>query len=68
MEEASVMMVGMSLDRIIQALSLLESEKQIGGDYYRDVADYSMPNVSDKIIRIIISYCDYVSRVIWGKS
>ena len=68
MEEASVMMVGMNMDRILQALSLLDSERQIEGDHYREVADYSMPNVSDKIVRIIISYCDYVSRVVWGKS
>jgi UDP-N-acetyl-L-fucosamine synthase len=68
MEEASVMMVGMNLDRIIQALSHLETEKQFEGDHYRDVTDYSMPNVSDKVLRIIISYCDYVSRVVWSNS
>ncbi|NMH73903.1 UDP-N-acetylglucosamine 2-epimerase (non-hydrolyzing) [Bacillus sp. RO2] len=64
MEEASVMMVGLKKERILQGLEVLES--QIEGDL-REVADYSMPNVSDKILRIILSYTDYVNRVVWGQ-
>ena len=67
MEEASVMMVGLSLDRVLQGLTILE--KQGKGDIrtLRQVADYSMPNVSEKIVRIIHSYTDYVNRVVWKK-
>lgn len=64
MEEASVMMVGLEKKRILQGLEILEGNK---GDTFREVSDYSMPNVSDKILRIIISYTDYVNRVVWGK-
>lgn len=63
MEEASVMMVGLKKERILQGLKLLESQKQ---DTLRLVEDYSMPNVSDKVLRIIISYTDYINRVVWG--
>lgn len=65
MEEASVMMVGLNKVRILQGLSVLEMQKE---DTLRLVEDYSMPNVSDKILRIIISYTDYVNRVVWGNS
>lgn len=70
MEEASVMMVGMNPVRILQGLKQLES--QITGHLnparnFRQVNDYSMPNVSDKVVRIILSYTDYVNRVVWNK-
>lgn len=67
MEEASVMMVGLNPDRIIQGLAQVQQQK-IGTDRnFRLVADYSMPNVSDKVVRIILSYTDYVKRVVWGE-
>ncbi|MGI6413045.1 MAG: non-hydrolyzing UDP-N-acetylglucosamine 2-epimerase [Syntrophomonadaceae bacterium] len=65
MEEASVMMVGLKKERILQGLEILETQEK---GTLRLVADYSMPNVSDKVIRIILSYVDYVNRVVWGKS
>ena len=64
MEEASVMMVGMEKERIMQGLAVLETQEK---DTLRHVADYSMPNVSDKVVRIIHSYTDYVNRVVWKK-
>lgn len=64
MEEASVMMVGLKKERIMQGLEILETQ-QI--QTLRRVADYSMPNVSEKVLRIILSYTDYVNRVVWGK-
>ena len=64
MEEATVMMVGLQKDRILQGLEILETQ---GKDTLRQVSDYSMPNVSDKVLRIILSYTDYVNRVVWGK-
>jgi len=64
MEEASVLMVGLDKERILQGISLLESQKE---DTLRHVTDYSMPNVSEKVVRIIISYTDYINRVVWGK-
>lgn len=64
MEEASVMMVGLSEERIMQGLEVLETQEV---DTLRRVADYSMPNVSDKVLRIILSYTDYVNRVVWKK-
>lgn len=63
MEEAAVMMVGLKKDRILQGLELLETQNK---DSLRLVADYSMPNVSDKVLRIVLSYTDYVNRVVWG--
>jgi len=66
MEEASVMMVGLNLERVLQGLIQLESQKTGGERDFRLVSDYSMPNVSDKIVRIIISYTDYIKRVVWG--
>ncbi len=68
MEEASVMMVGLNPDRIFQGLK--ELENQAIGDKtrnFRIVSDYSMPNVSDKVVRIIISYVDYIKRVVWSE-
>ncbi|WP_312459574.1 non-hydrolyzing UDP-N-acetylglucosamine 2-epimerase [Proteiniclasticum sp.] len=64
MEEGSVMMVGLEKERILQGLKVLESQ---GKDTLRRVADYSMPNVSEKVLRIILSYTDYVNRVVWKK-
>ena len=64
MEEASVMMVGLKKERILQGLEVLETQKK---DTLRLVADYSMPNVSEKVLRIILSYTDYVNRVVWNK-
>src|SRR6056297_3403394 len=64
MEEASVMMVGLKKERILQGLEVLETQDK---DTLRLVGDYSMPNVSDKVLRIILSYTDYVNRVVWEK-
>ena len=59
-----MMMVGLKKERILQGLEILETQEK---DSLRLVADYSMPNVSDKVLRIILSYTDYVNRVVWGK-
>jgi len=67
MEEASVMMVGLEMDRVRQALAILESQPRGAERGLRLVADYSVPNVSDKVLRIIHSYTDYVNRVVWKK-
>ena len=67
MEEASVMMVGMNSDRIIQGLVQLGKQKVDSERNFRKVADYSMPNVSEKVVRIILSYTDYINRVVWSK-
>lgn len=66
MEEASVMMVGLSPDRIMQGLAQLKQQQVDGNRNYRLVSDYSMPNVADKVMRIILSYTDYIKRVVWG--
>lgn len=66
MEEASVMMVGLNPDRVLQGLNQLEKQSLLERNF-RSVADYSMPNVSDKVVRIIISYTDYVKRVVWSE-
>lgn len=68
MEEASVMMVGLSPERIMQGLAQLQQQKIGNERNYRPVADYSMPNVSEKMVRIILSYTDYINRVVWSKS
>lgn len=65
MEEASVMMVGLEADRVMQALQVLESQLSGEERNLRLVVDYSMPNVSDKVIRIVHSYRDYVMRTVW---
>lgn len=67
MEEAAVMMVGLKDERILQGLEILESQARGDERLLRLVADYSMPNVSDKVVRIIMSYTDYVNRVVWKK-
>lgn len=67
MEEANVMMSGFCEERIFQALKILETQKRGSERTLRPVADYSMPNVSDKVLRIILSYTDYINRVVWNK-
>jgi UDP-N-acetylglucosamine 2-epimerase (non-hydrolysing) len=67
MEEASVMMVGLEVDRVRQGLDILDSQLRGSNRSLRLVADYSMPNVSGKVVRIIHSYTDYVNRVVWKK-
>ena len=64
MEEAAVMMVGLKKERILQGLEVLEGQDE---KTLKLVSDYSMPNVSEKVLRIIISYTDYINRVVWGK-
>lgn len=67
MEEASVMMVGLNPERVMQGLVQLQYQ-EVGADRnFRPVADYSMPNVSDKVVRIILSYTDYIKRVVWSE-
>jgi UDP-N-acetylglucosamine 2-epimerase len=65
MEEASVMMVGLEIDRVRQGLDILSTQLRGSQRKMQLVADYSMPNVSDKVVRIIHSYTDYVRRVVW---
>ena len=67
MEEASVMMVGLNPERVIQGLAALKVQERSPKRNFREVYDYSMPNVSEKIVRIILSYTDYVNRVVWSK-
>ncbi|WP_052131610.1 non-hydrolyzing UDP-N-acetylglucosamine 2-epimerase [Planococcus sp. CAU13] len=64
MEEGSVMLVGLQKERVLQGMTVLETQ---GSATMRQVADYSMPNVSDKVLRIILSYTDYVNRTVWQK-
>lgn len=66
MEEASVMMVGLNPERILQGLVQLQQQKTGLERSFRMVSDYSMPNVSDKVVRIILSYTDYIKRVVWN--
>jgi UDP-N-acetyl-L-fucosamine synthase len=67
MEEAAVMMVGLEVDRVRQGLAILTSQSHGEARVLRQVGDYSMPNVSDKVLRIIHSYTDYVNRVVWKR-
>ena len=67
MEEAAVIMTGLQKDRIMQSLAIIENQPRDDERLIRKVYDYSMPNVSDKIVRIIHSYTDYVNRVVWKK-
>jgi UDP-N-acetylglucosamine 2-epimerase (non-hydrolysing) len=67
MEEASVMMTGLNRERILQGLAILESQQRGEQRTLRPVTDYSMPNVSEKVLRILVSYTDYVNRVVWSK-
>lgn len=68
MEEASVMMVGLSVERVLQGLAVLDSQPRGNERGLRQVADYSMPNVAEKVVRIIHSYTDYVNRTVWKKA
>ena len=65
MEEASVMMVGLNPERIMQGLLALKTQERNPKRNFREVSDYSMPNVSEKMVRIILSYTDYIKRVVW---
>jgi UDP-N-acetyl-L-fucosamine synthase len=67
MEEGAVIMVGLNADRVFQALRVIKNQPRGHNRLLRQVADYSMPNVSEKVIRIISSYTDYVNRVVWNK-
>jgi UDP-N-acetylglucosamine 2-epimerase (non-hydrolysing) len=67
MEEGTVMMTGLEWGRIQQALAIIKTQKRGQERTLRQVADYSMPNVSDKVVRIILSYTDYVNRMVWRK-
>jgi UDP-N-acetylglucosamine 2-epimerase len=67
MEEGAVIMVGLDVDRVRQALAILSDQPRGSDRQVRQVGDYTMPNVSDKVLRIIISYTDYVNRVVWRK-
>ncbi|WP_334395892.1 non-hydrolyzing UDP-N-acetylglucosamine 2-epimerase [Bradyrhizobium sp. AZCC 2289] len=67
MEEGAVMMVGLDVDRVRQALAILSDQPRGSNRQLRQVGDYAMPNVSDKVLRIIMSYTDYVNRVVWRK-
>lgn len=65
MEEGAVMMVGLGKERVMQGLKVLEIQQK---DTLKLVEDYRMPNVSDKVLRIILSYTDYVKRIVWGQA
>ena len=67
MEEGAVMMVGLEETRVMQALQILESQRRGEGRSLRLVRDYSMPNVAEKVVRLIHSYTDYVGRVVWKR-
>jgi UDP-N-acetylglucosamine 2-epimerase len=67
MEEASVMMVGLNSERILQGIEQLSKQNTGFDRNFRIISDYSMPNVSDKVVRIILSYTDYIKRVVWGE-
>ena len=67
MEEASVMMVGLSSERILQGLKIILNQKRGVKRTVYQVADYSKPNVSDKVLRIIVSYTDYIKRKVWNE-
>ena len=67
MEEASVMMTGLELEKVLQGLAILTDQQRGAERTLRQVADYSMPNVSEKVVRIILSYTDYVNRNVWRK-
>lgn len=67
MEEAAAMMVGLEIDRVLQGLAILDSQGRGESRSLRLVEDYSMPNVADKVVRILHSYTDYVNRVVWKR-
>ena len=65
MEEAAVMLTGLRPERILQGLRQLQQHRLAYETSFREVDDYQMPNVADKVVRIIISYVDYIKRVVW---
>jgi UDP-N-acetyl-L-fucosamine synthase len=67
MEEGAVMMVGLDIERVRQGLAILQDQPRAENRDLRLVADYSMPNVSRKVLRLIHSYTDYVRRVVWKR-
>jgi len=67
MEEAAVIMTGLESERIMQGLAILEFQSRGSDRLIRQAYDYSMPNVSDKVVRIIHSYTNYVNKVVWKK-
>lgn len=67
MEEASVMMVGLNPERVMQGIAQLQYQNIGEHRTFREVNDYSMPNVSEKVVRIILSYTDYIKRVVWSE-
>ena len=68
MEEGAVMMTGLDVERIQQALSILEGQLRGSDRSLRLVNDYNAPNVSEKVVRIIHSYTDYINRTVWKKN
>lgn len=67
MEEGAVMLTGLDAERVFQALAILADQPRGEARLLRQVADYTMPNVSDKVLRIILSYTDYVNRTVWKR-
>jgi UDP-N-acetylglucosamine 2-epimerase (non-hydrolysing) len=65
MEEAAVMMTGLEISRVLQGLAILMEQRRGEKRSLRMVADYQVPNVSEKVLRIIISYTDYINRTVW---
>ncbi len=65
MEEAAVIMTGLEIDRILQGLKILEDQPHGKERLLRQVEDYSMPNVAEKVVRIIVSYTNYVKQTVW---
>jgi len=68
MEEASVMMAGLNPERVMQCLAQLQNQQTGSKRNFRPVADYTIPNVSDKVVRIILSYTDYINRCVYQSS
>ena len=68
MEEASVIMTGLNIERVMQSISILELQSRGAMRTLLEVKDYSIPNVSEKVVRIILSYTDYVNRNVWKKN
>ena len=65
MEEAAVMMVGLNAERVLQAINVVAQQGRNGDRSLEMVQDYNVTNVSDKVVRLIHSYTDYVKRVVW---